>query len=696
MAIARTSWHDQPALGRLSEDDAARHLEALRREIRRHNHLYYVENKPEIADAEYDRLFEDLKRLESAFPHLIMPDSPTQRVGAEPRQEFPVIEHTTPLLSLDATRQEAEIRRFDERLRKNLGERVGYVLEEKFDGISVELVYEGGILARAVTRGDGRRGEGVTENVKTIRSVPQRLRNEERQEPPVLALRGEVLMNISVLKTLNRQLLEAGEEAFANPRNAASGSLHQLDPRITAKRRLEFVAYEVLAVEGEDLKTHTQALQALRAWGLRVPERVAVAADVDTVIEHHAQWTAERDALDYEIDGIVIKLDDLKARERLGATAHHPRWAMAYKFEPRREVTRVEDIVVQVGRTGVLTPVALLRPIEVGGVTVSRASLHNREVIQRKDVRVGDLVRIQRAGDVIPEVIERLEEAGRQRQAPFRMLAACPACRAEVVRRGPYTVCPNRFGCRAQLKGQFQQFASKDALDIGGLGLETVSALVDHDLVKTVADVFRLTTDDLLQLEGFAARSARRLVEAIQRRKRVELRRFLYGMGIPEVGTAVARDLADHFCSLDAVRHVSRQALEAIPSIGPKMAEAIHGFFAEARNQHAIDRLLEAGVQVVEPTAAKAQPLAGKAFVFTGALDRLSRREAAQQVEALGARATSAVSGETDYVVVGKGPGQKLEAAKAHAAQILTEPQFIALLHEAGVNERRSRPDDPR
>jgi DNA ligase (NAD+) len=685
MATAKTSWHDRHALERLSRDDAARHVETLRREIRRHNHLYYVENKPEIADEEYDRLLEALKRLEAAFPDLITPESPTQRVGAEPRQEFPVLEHTTPILSLDATREEAEVRRFDGRLRKSLGGHVRYVVEEKFDGVSVELVYEDGVLARAVTRGDGRRGEGVTENVKTIRSVPLRVRDEERQVPPFLALRGEVLMNISSFKTLNRQLLEAGGEPFANPRNAASGSLRQLDPRVTAERRLEFVAYEVLAVEGEAFKAHTQALQALRAWGLRVPARVAVATEADAVIDHHARWAVDRDALDYEIDGVVIKLDDLKARERLGATAHHPRWAMAYKFEPRREATRVEDIVVQVGRTGILTPVALLRPIEVGGVTVSRASLHNREVVQRKDVRVGDLVRIQRAGDVIPEVVERLAEAGRRRQAPFKMASACPACGARVVHRGPYTMCPNRFGCRAQLKRQIQHFASKDALDIEGLGLETVSSLVDRGLVESVADVFRLTKDDLLQLAGFADRSAWRLIEAIERSRHVELRRFLYGLGIPEVGTAVAHDLANHFRSLDALRQASRQALEAIPSVGPKLSEAIHSFFAEARNQQAIDALLEAGVQVVEPAAPKTQPLAGKTFVFTGALDRLSRRDAEQQVEALGARATSAVSGETAYVVVGQDPGQKLEAAKAHGAQILTEPQFIALLREAGV-----------
>jgi DNA ligase (NAD+) len=689
MARAQMSRHEQRAPELLSRDEAARRIEVLRREIRRHNYLYYylyyVENEPEISDEEYDRLFEALKRFEADFPDLITSDSPTQRVGAEPRPEFPIIQHTTPMLSLDATGEAAEVRRFHERLRRALGGRVRYVLEEKFDGVSVELIYEDGVLARAVTRGDGRQGEGVTENVKTIRSVPLRLRDDKRQVPRFLALRGEVLMNISAFKTLNRQLLEAGQEPFANPRNAASGSLRQLDPRITAGRPLEFVAYEMLAVKDEAFKAHTEALQALRGRGLRVPQRVAVVTDVEAVIEHHARWTAERDSLDYEIDGIVIKLDDLKARDQLGVTAHHPRWALAYKFEPRHEITRVEDIVVQVGRTGILTPVALLRPVEVGGVTVSRASLHNCEIVQRKDVRIGDLVRIQRAGDVIPEVVDRLEEPGRRRQAPFQMPSACPACGAEVVQRGPYTVCPNRFGCRAQLIRQIQHFASKDAFDIDGLGLESVSTLVHHGLVRSVADLFRLDADDLLHLEGFAERSARRLVEAIQRHKHVELRRFLYGLGIPEVGTAVARALADHFRSLDAVRQASRHALEAVPSIGPKLSDAIHGFFAEARNQQAIDALLEAGVRVVESTAPKARPLVGKTFVFTGALDRFSRHDAEQQVEALGARATAAVSGETHYVVVGKDPGQKLEAAKAHRVQILTEPQFIALLRQEGV-----------
>jgi DNA ligase (NAD+) len=672
-------------MARLSHDEAKRQIEALRREIRRHNYLYYVKNQPEISDEEYDRLFETLKQLEKALPELITPDSPTQRVGAEPCQEFPVVEHIAPMLSLDATRQEAELRRFDERVRKALGGQVRYILEEKFDGASVELVYQNGVLARAATRGDGRKGEGIIENVKTIRSVPLRLHDDERTVPSFLALRGEVIMNISAFEALNRQLLEAGNEPFANPRNAAAGSLRQLDPRITADRRLDLIVYEVVAADGQKFATDTMALDALHAWGLRVPEKIGVASTIDAVMASHVRWAEERDKLPYQIDGIVIKVDDLDVREKLGSTTHHPRWALAYKFEPRREVTRVEDIVVQVGRTGTLTPVALMRPVEVGGVTVSRASLHNRVEIQRKDVRVGDLVRIQRAGDVIPEVAERMDEPGRKRQPSFTMPAKCPSCGTQVLLQGPYTICPNHFGCQAQLKRRIQHFASKEALDIEHLGMETVSALVDRHLVQDLSGLFRLTAHGLLRLDSFAERSAGQLVDAIQRSKHVELQRFLYALGIPEVGGAVARDLAHRFRSLDAVRYASRQELETVPGIGPKLSQAIHDFFADERNQQAIEALLKAGLQVIEPKAPTKRPLDGKTVVFTGTLDRFARNEAKRRVESLGARVTSSVSRETDYVVVGKDPGQKLDAAKEQGVKILTESQFVALLYEAGA-----------
>jgi DNA ligase (NAD+) len=673
-------------LSRLSRSTAKDYIDKLRREIRHHDYLYHVKDRPEISDEEYDRLFDALKRLEQQFPDLTTPDSPTQRVGAKPAREFRIVEHMAPMLSLEATREEDAVRRFDERTRKSLNGKPHYLLEEKFDGASVELVYENGILARAVTRGDGREGEEVTENVKTIRSVPLKLHGEDRKAPKLLALRGEVMMKISAFEALNRKLLESGNEPFANPRNAAAGSLRQLDPRVTAERPLEATVYEVLAVEGARFSTDSQALKFLEAWKLPTPRRIFQVAALSEIVKHHAQLAEERDRLPYEIDGMVIKLDDLDAREKLGSTAHHPRWAIAYKFAPRGDKTRIEQIAIQVGRTGVLTPVALMRPVEVGGVTISRATLHNREEVQRKDLRVGDWVRIQRAGDVIPEVVERIAEPGRKREPPFKMPSKCPACGSQLVERGPYTVCPNRFACPAQLKGRIKHFASKGGLDIEGLGEETVSALIDRRLVSNLADLFRLNKNDLLRLEGFAERSAAKLVEAIEKGRRVELGRFLYALGIPEVGAAVARDLAQHFRNLERSRAASREELEKVSGIGPSMSETIYEFFRDKRNQQAIDALLEAGVEIIESRKFKKQPLSGKTFVFTGSLDRFSRSEAQKLVESLGGQATSSVSGQTDYVVVGSEPGKKLDQAKAEGVKTLSENRFVDLLREAGAN----------
>jgi DNA ligase (NAD+) len=684
--VAKPKILEKVDLDQLSYSAAKDYIDELRREIRRHDYLYYVKDRPEISDEAYDRLFDALKRLEQRFPDLTTPDSPTQRVGAKPQEQFRVVEHMAPMLSLDATREEAEVRRFDERVRKSLNGAARYLLEEKFDGASVELVYKNGILDRAVTRGNGREGEEITENVKTIRSLPLRLHGEELKAPRLLALRGEVLMKISAFETLNRKLLETGNEPFANPRNAAAGSLRQLDPRITAKRPLDVVVYEVIAVEGVIFSRDSQALKSLAEWGLPTPKRIFAVSTVSEIVKHHAQLAEERDRLPYEIDGVVIKLDDLDARDKLGSTTHHPRWALAYKFAPRGEQTRIEQIAIQVGRTGVLTPVALMRPVEVGGVTISRATLHNREEVQRKDIRPGDLVRIQRAGDVIPEVVERIAEPGRRREPPFKMPSKCPACGSQVVERGPYTVCPNHFACPAQLKGRIKHFASRDGLDIEGLGEETVSALIDHELVRGLADLYRLKKDDLLRLEGFAERSAEKLVGAIQKRRRVELGRFLYALGIPEVGAAVARDLAQKFGSLESLRIASRQDLEKVSGIGPKMSEAIFEFFSDKRNQKAIDALLDSGLQIIETKTAQRQPLSGKTFVFTGSLERFSRSEAQRLVERLGGNAASSVSSQTDYVVVGSEAGKKFEQAKSKGVKTLSEKQFVELVREAGAN----------
>jgi DNA ligase (NAD+) len=677
---------EKKELERLSRSAAKDYIDELRREIRRHDYLYYVKDKPEISDEAYDRLFDALKYLEQRFPDLVTPDSPTQRVGAKPQEQFRVVEHMAPMLSLDATREEEEVRRFDERVRRSLDGEARYLLEEKFDGASVELVYVDGILNRAVTRGDGREGEDVTENVKTIRSLPLRLHGEVRNAPKLLALRGEAMMKIAAFEALNRKLLERGDEPFANPRNAAAGSLRQLDPRITAQRPLDVVVYEIMAVEGAKFSTDSRALKSLEEWGLPTPRKILTVRTVSEIVKHHGELAEGRDRLPYEIDGVVLKLDELETRDRLGSTMHHPRWAIAYKFAPRGEETRIEQIAVQVGRTGVLTPVALMRPVEVGGVTISRATLHNREEVQRKDIRSGDWVRIQRAGDVIPEVVERIAEPGQKREPPFKMPSKCPACGSPVVERGPYTLCPDHFGCPAQLKGRIRHFASREGMDIEGLGEETATALINHGLVRDLADLFRLKKNDLLRLEGFAERSAEKLVDAIQKSRRVEFGRFLYALGIPEVGAAVARDLAQRFSAIENLRRANQQELENISGIGPRMSEAIFEFLRDKRNQRAIDGLLEAGLQIIETKRPRRQPLSGKTFVFTGSLERFSRSEAERLVEGLGANAASSVSSQTDYVVVGSEPGRKLEEAKSKGVETLSEKKFVELLREAGAD----------
>jgi len=680
------------------EPQREQELEALRRELRHHDHLYYVEGAPEISDAAYDALYRKLQELEARYPELVTPDSPTQRVGAEPRSDLPTVTHRAPMLSLDSSQDPDDVRRFDERIRKGVdGHEVVYLLEPKLDGVSIELVYEEGILVQAVTRGNGREGEAVTENVRTIGSVPLRLRDEERPVPPMLSVRGEVLMRLSAFEALNEALLEQGSEPFANPRNATSGALRQLDSSITASRPLECLAYDILAVEGEVFRSDRASVDALRAWGLAVPERIETARTVEEILAYHAAYDRDRDTLDYEIDGVVIKLDSLDDRADLGSTSRHPRWAMAFKFQPRKEVTRIERIAVQVGRTGVLTPVALLRPVEVGGVTVSRATLHNREELERKDVREGDRVRIQRAGDVIPQVVEVVPpEVGPEgasggvsvasRAEPFRMPTHCPNCGTPVEERGPFTLCPNRFGCSAQLKGRIVHFASRQGLDIEGLGDETASLLVDRELVRELADLFELTSEVLLPLPLFAEKKAENLVAGIQARRRTELRRFLFGLGIPEVGASVARDLATHFRSLDALQAAGREELEAVHGIGPRMSEAITGFFGDPANAAVVEALATGMEALTVPDReGEGGPLEGMTIVFTGTLESMSRGAAKKLVEKAGARSPSSVSGETDLVVAGPGAGSKRARAEALGVEVMDEAGFLALLEEKGI-----------
>ncbi len=678
---------DSPSPQTLSEDQASAEMASLAEEIRGHDHHYYVEARPRISDAAYDRLYRRLQALEEAFPHLADPDSPTQRVGVDPVSQLPTVAHAAPMLSLDSSQEPDAVRRFDERVRKALEGDPTYVLEPKLDGASLELVYEGGVLSRAVTRGNGREGEGVTENVRTIQSVPLRLRDDVRPVPSFLSIRGEVLIFLSDFERMNERILEEGGEPFANPRNAAAGALRQLDSRITATRPLRLLAYDILAVEGASFDSDLDGVDALRDWGLPVPERIQRAESAEEILEYHGAYDRDRDDLDYEIDGVVIKLDDLAAREDLGATSHHPRWAMAFKFEPRKEVTRIDRIAIQVGRTGALTPVALLRPVEVGGVTVSRASLHNRDELVRKDIREGDLVRVQRAGDVIPQVVERILEEDRERSAPFEMPTRCPVCDTPVEVKGPLTRCPNVFGCRAQLKGRIVHFASRNALDIEGLGEETAVLLVEAGLVPEIATLFDLTPDELLPLPGFAEKSAENLVAAIQAKREPELRRFLFGLGIPEVGVTVARDLAQHFGSLEAVLAADQEALEEVAGVGPIMSEQIVAFLADPQHAEAIQAVLARGVRPMgpEPAEGGSDALAGTKWVFTGALERLARGDAKALVEAAGGRVVGSVSKATSFVVVGADPGSKYDKAVSLSIPVLTEAEFVERMREAGL-----------
>ncbi|MEQ9058966.1 MAG: NAD-dependent DNA ligase LigA [Gammaproteobacteria bacterium] len=650
----------------------------LRERIRHHDYLYYVENAPAIADAAYDRLYAELEQLEEAYPGLVTDDSPSRRIGAAPRADFAERRHAARMFSLDAVDGADGLARFLARVGDTVDE-ARYLVEPQLDGATVEFVYADGELVAAATRGDGARGEDVTANVRTIGAVPLRLREDDRPAPARLSVRGEVMMALEDFAALNEALAADDATTFANPRNAAAGSLRQQDPAVTAARPLTVFFYDVLAIDDVEFAHQADVRRALAAWGLRVPEPARRARSRDDILAFHHRLDARRDRLTHEIDGIVVKLDDLAARRQLGATARHPRWACALKFAPRREVTRLIDILASVGRTGIVTPVAVMRPVAIGGVTVTRASLHNREEVARLDVRVGDRVRVARAGDVIPEIVERVPQRGRKRAAPWRMPRRCPSCTARLVTRGPYTVCPDSLGCPAQLAGRLRHFGTRDALDIDGLGAETARALVARNLVRELPDLFTLTIADVARLDGFAERSARRLVDAIARATRVSLARLLYALGIPEVGTRLAGDLAGHFGTVDAVRAADARALADVPGIGRRVAGAIAGFFANRHNRRVLDALLEQ-LDVQAAPARGDDALAGLTFVFTGSLDSHTREEAERLVEAHGARATGTVSGNTDYVVAGASPGGKLDDAREHGVDVLDEAGFRELL----------------
>jgi DNA ligase (NAD+) len=671
---------------------AARRIDELRTEIRRHDHLYYVKDRPEISDAAYDRLFRELQDLESVHPDLITPDSPTQRIGAPPLDELKKVRHERPMLSLDSILDREDVLAFDKRMKKELEqEPIDYTVEPKFDGLSVELVYEGGTFVRGSTRGDGTTGEDVTINLRTMRSLPLHLLPEPSL-PTHLAVRGEVYMRLPDFHALNRRMTERGDDAFANPRNAAAGSLRQLDSRITADRPLVVTCYEIMAASGAQPLTHWDELEVLARWGLPAPQQRQRCSSIEEVLNFHAQMEAQRDGLPFEIDGLVVKVDRRDWQEQLGEKSRSPRWAIAFKFTPRKEITQIQDIVVSVGRTGTLTPLALLTPVEVGGVTISRATLHNADEVARKDVRVGDTVKVERAGDVIPAIAERVTVAGEQRREPFRMPDHCPLCGSTVAREGAYYYCTGQAACRAQITGALEHFAAKSALNIDGLGRKTVVQLVEQGLVKDLADLYTLTTEQLLPLEGFADRSASLLIEAVERSKQVSLDRFLMGLGIRQVGRHIAQVLARRFRTLDAVMAADREQLESVHEIGPEIAASLESFFREDHNREVIARLRRLGLVVAEAPggATGNRAFEGKTFVFTGGLRGFSRDEAKRRVEALGGRAASGVSKQTDYVVAGTDAGTTLDRATTLGVTILTEEQFTALLSEQAEDAGRA------
>ncbi len=667
---------------KLTKKQVSEQIKTLREAIDYHDYLYYVKNKPKISDATYDKLFQRLHELEEAFPKLQSPNSPTHRVGAKPMDKLKKINHTRPMLSLNAALEERKVKNFADFIRRKVnGKKNEYILEPKFDGLSVEIVYENGQFKYGATRGDGQAGEDISENLKTIHTIPLTLQRDG-DVPALLAVRGEVFMAKSDFTELNKSRIHKDQEPFANPRNAAAGIVRQLDPKQVADKPLDIVFYEILQIKGDGPSSHWQALEEFPKWGLKTDSHNQKCTSFKKIKAYHKKMVQQRDDLDYEIDGIVVKVNDLALREKLGTRQRSPRWAFAWKFEPKVEITTLKDIIVQVGRTGMLTPVALLEPVEVGGVTVSRATLHNESEVRKKDVRPGDKVRIQRAGDVIPEVVERIRQRGKKRAKPFAMPKKCPVCGTKVYREGAYYFCSASLSCRAQLVGRVIHFSSREAMNIEGLGDETVRQLVNREMVTEIANLYELSVEQFKTLDGFAEKSAKKLHGAIQQSKTVRFDKFLYALGIRHVGEHIARVLMKHFDSVEDIQKAKPSDLKKIDQVGPQIAQCIGNFFGQKQNQKALKRLLDVGIQVETPDERRKtkRTLEGKTFVFTGELENYTRGEAKSLVEMAGGRATSSVSGNTDFVVVGEDPGSKYDDAQEQDAKIIDEKHFQKLI----------------
>ncbi len=661
--------------------DAAKRIEELREQIRHHDSLYYVESRPEISDAEYDRLVRELRALEEEYPDLITPDSPTQRVAGQPVEVFASVEHKVAMLSLDNTMGAAELREFEARLHRALsGADFEYVCEPKVDGLGVALLYEHGRFVRGATRGDGRVGEDVTQNLRTVKSIPLTLRGR-LAELKELEVRGEVYMPRAAFQRLNAALEEAGQPTFANPRNAAAGAVRQKDPAVTDRRPLDIFLYHVSHADPFPFKTHWEVLQGLRAAGFKTNPRNTPCPDLDAVIAYCQALEAARDSLGYDADGVVVKVNSLEQQRRLGSTAHHPRWAVAYKFAARQATTRVLKIEINVGKTGALTPAAVLEPVELAGVTVSRASLHNEDEVRKKDIRVGDTVLIERAGDVIPYVVQAVLSKRPRDAEPFPFPDRCPVCRAKAYRPEGEAIwrCTNA-ACPAQLKERLLHFGSRRAMDIEHLGEAVVNQLVDRGLVKDFAALYHLTVAELAELERLAEKSARNLVEAIQASKTRGLGRLLNGLGIRYVGERASQLVAAHFGSMDRLLKATEEEVAQIYGIGPQIAQSVVKFFSESANRKTIERLRAAGVAMTEEGVEGPRPLAGKTFVLTGGLKAMTRDEARDLIIKLGGQVTGSVSKKTDYVVAGEDPGGKAGDARRLRIRMLDEAEFLKLV----------------
>jgi len=670
-----------------NKEDADNRAETLRKEIRYHDRKYYIENDPEISDHEYDMLVKELEAIEQRFPDLITEDSPTQRVMTSEIDEFETVDHLSPMLSLDNTYNHGELKDFDRRVREGLGkenEDIEYIIEPKIDGLGVALYYENKTFERGSTRGDGTRGEDITPNLKTIHTIPLKLTDDTLLE--TAEFRGEVYMPRDEFEQMNERRLDEGKDPFANPRNAAAGTVRNKDPKVVAKRPLDIFVYTLSYNEEGEFETHWECLKEIEKAGLKVNRNIAKKKGIDEVIEYIDQWKEKKEDLNYEIDGMVVKVNKLDHHDTLGATSKHPRWAIAYKYPAMRKTSTIKDIEVQVGRTGKLTPIAILEPVQLSGTVVERASLHNEDELERKNVNVGDKVLVEKAGEIIPQIVKVTEKKS---EDVFELPEECPVCGSKAKRIGDEVArrCVNAQ-CPAQIKQRLEHWGMRNAMDIEGLGPKVLNKLVEKNVVKTIPDLYEIGKIQLTSIERMAQKSARNLLKEIKESKERSLDRVIYGLGIKYVGDHVANVLTEHYDSMQEIMEADQEELQEIDEIGPKIAESIVSFFEDEQNQRMIERLRKNGITMEVERKEVDKFLEDRKFVLTGALDKFTRDEAKEKIQEHGGRVTSSVSGVTDYLVVGEDPGSKLDQAREEGTTILDEDDFIEMLEKKELPEK--------